>query len=95
MKTAKKIYRFKPDYAVAPGETLKEMMGYLKMNREDLAERCGLSVPSLNGIITGEQTISLEIAHKLTSATGVPARFWENLELQYRKNKRIIPFNDL
>jgi len=85
MLTAKKLYRFEPDYAISPGETLKEVMESLNMSQKELAVRTGLTVQSLNRIFKGEQPISYETANKLELATGVPARMWNNLEAQYRE----------
>ncbi len=85
MLTAKKLYRFEPDYAIPPGETLKEVMESLNMSQKELAIRTGLTVQSLNRIFNGDQPISYETANKLELATGVPARMWNNLEAQYRE----------
>ncbi len=85
MLTAKKRYEFKPDYAIAPGETLKEVMESLNMTQKELAVRTGLTVQSLNRIFKGSQPITYETANKLELATGVPARMWNNLEAQYRE----------
>ena len=85
MGTNKKKYKFTPDYAIPPGETLKETMESLEMNQKELAKRTGLTVQSLNRIFKGEQPINYETAGKLELVTGVPARFWNDLEAQYRE----------
>lgn len=85
MLTAKKEYVFEPDYAIPPGETLKEVMESLDMTQKELAIRTGLTVQSLNRIFKGDQPITYETANKLELATGVPARMWNNLEAQYRE----------
>ena len=85
MLTAKKRYGFEPDYAIPPGETLKEVMESLNMTQKELAIRTGLTVQSLNRIFKGGQPISYETANKLELATGVPASMWNNLEAQYRE----------
>jgi len=85
MLTAKKLHGFEPDYAISPGETLKEVMESLNMSQKELAIRTGLTVQSLNRIFKGDQPISYETANKLELATGVPARMWNNLEAQYRE----------
>ena len=85
MFNAKKIYGFEPDYAIPPGETLKEVMESLNMSQKELAIRTGLTVQSLNRIFKGDQPISYETANKLELATGVSAGMWNNLEAQYRE----------
>jgi HTH-type transcriptional regulator / antitoxin HigA len=81
----KQTYAYEPDYAIAPGETLEEMMKALGMTQQELAERTGLTVQTLNRIFKGEQPITYETANKLEYVTGYPASFWNNLEAQYRE----------
>ena len=85
MLKPKKQFGFEPDYAVPPGETLKEVMESLHMSQKELAIRTGVTVQTLNRIYKGEQPISYETSSKLELATGVPARMWNNLEAQYRE----------
>ena len=82
---AKRRYAFEPDYAVPPGETLHEVMTSLGMSQKELARRTGLTEQTLSRIFKGEQPISYETANGLELVTGVPARFWNNLEAQYRE----------
>ncbi len=82
---AKKKHAFEPDYAVAPGETLAEVMASLDMNQKELAERLELTVQTLIRIFKGEQSISYATANRLELVTRVPARFWNNLEAEYRE----------
>lgn len=80
-------YAFEPDYAVAPGETLQEVMESLEMTQKDMAVRTGLTEQTLARIFKGDQPISYETANRLELVTQVPARFWNNLEAQYREQK--------
>lgn len=82
---AKKKYTFEPDYAVAPGETLSEVMTSLDMNQKELAQRLELTEQTLIRIFKGEQPISYATANRLELVTRVPARFWNNLEAEYRE----------
>jgi len=82
---AKKKYEFIPDYAVPPGETLREVMESLDMNQKELAARTELTVQTINRIFKGEQPISYETANRLELSTNVPARIWNNLEAKYRE----------
>ncbi len=85
MLKPKNRFIFEPDYAIPPGETLKEVMESLNMSQKELAIRTGVTVQTLNRIFKGEQPISYETSNKLELATGVPARMWNNLEAQYRE----------
>jgi len=82
---AKRQFEFDPDYAVAPGETVQEVMRSLDMSQKELAVRTGLTVQSLIRIFKGEQPITYETANRLELATDVPANMWNNLEAQYRE----------
>jgi addiction module HigA family antidote len=82
---AKRTLTYRPDYAIPPGETLREVMESLGMTQQELAIRTGLTVQSLNRIFNGSQPISYETANALEMATGTPARFWNNLEARYRE----------
>ena len=81
----KKQFEFKPDYAVARSETLLETIESLNMSQKELSDRTGLTVISISRIIEGTQPITPETANKLEMATGVPSRFWNNLESLYRE----------
>jgi HTH-type transcriptional regulator/antitoxin HigA len=78
-------YVFEPDYAVPPGQTLREVMESLGMSQSELAKRTDLTVQSLNRIFKGAQPITYESANRLELATGVSASMWNNLEAQYRE----------
>lgn len=85
MVKSNKRFGFEPDYAIPPGETLKETMESLNMSQKELATRTNVTVQTLNRIFKGQQPISYETSNKLELATGVPARMWNNLEAQYRE----------
>ena len=85
MGLAQRKYKFEPDYAVPPGETLQEVMQSLNMTQKEFAQRTGLTVQSLNRIFKGVQPITYETANRLELVTGVPAGFRNNLEANYRE----------
>lgn len=76
---------FEPDYAVPPGESLRETIEALGMSQKELSKRTGLTDVSINRILSGVQPLTYETANKLELATGVPANLWNNLEAQYRE----------
>jgi|CXWL01.1.fsa_nt_gi plasmid maintenance system antidote protein VapI len=81
----RKRHAFEPDYAVAPGRTLQETIDTLGMAQRDLAIRTGLSTKHINQIIQGIAPITQETALLLEIVTGVPAKLWNNLEMNYRE----------
>ena len=81
----KKKYQYNPDYAVPPGETIREVMESYGMAQNELAVRLETSVQTLNRIFKGEQPITYETANRLEMVTGTPANFWNKLESNYRE----------
>ena len=77
-------YPYHPDYAVAPGETVRETMESLALTQREFAMRLDTSVQTLNRIFRGTQRITEEMADKLERVTGAPASFWNNFESRYR-----------
>lgn len=84
MRTRKDL-EFRPDYAVPPGESLLEVLEGLGMTQAELAERTGRPTKTINEIIKGKAAITPETALQLERVLGVPARFWNNLERNYRE----------
>jgi plasmid maintenance system antidote protein VapI len=84
---AKRQYGFEPDYAVLPGDTVREVMEYLGMTQRELSARTDLTVQTISRIFKGDQPISYETANSLELATGAPARLWNNLEAGYGEQK--------
>jgi len=76
---------FQPDYAVPPGETLKETLETIGMSQAELAERTGRPKKTINEIIMGKAAITSETALQLERVLGVPASFWNNLERNYQE----------
>lgn len=78
------VDQFDVPYAVPPGETLEETIEALAMTQAELARRTGLTPKTINHIIKGTAPITSSTALALEKVTGVPARFWNNLEANYQ-----------
>jgi HTH-type transcriptional regulator/antitoxin HigA len=76
---------FRPDYAVPPGETLKETLESLGMTQAQLADRTGRPKKTINEIIKGKAAITAETSLQLERVLGIPAAFWNNLERNYQE----------
>ncbi len=87
MVKRKKIIGFNPDYAVIPGETLRETLESLNMSQTELAERCGRPKKTINDIMTGKSAITAETAMQLERVLSVPASFWIKLESNYQETR--------
>lgn len=83
--TKKKTFAYEPDFAVPPGETLRETIESLGIDQRELADRTGLATKTLNQIIHGKAPLSHQTAMLLERVTNVPARIWNNLEAEYQE----------
>ncbi len=84
-KKAKRLYGFEPDYIVSPAKTLRETLDSLEMTQKELSIRTGLTEQTIVRILKSEQPITFETANNLEMVTNVPARLWNNLEMNYRQ----------
>ena len=74
------------DYAIPPGETLRELLDEQGMTQRELARRADLSPKHVNQLLHGLVPLSADVATRLERVTGVPARIWNNLEANYRSD---------
>ena len=75
----------KQNYAIPPGETLRETLETIAMTQAELADRTGRPKKTINEIITGKAAITAETSLQLERVLGVPASFWNNLERNYQE----------
>ena len=78
-------YVYQPDYAVPPGETLREIMDHASMGQQELAAHLGLTPEAIDQIMCGQAPITHAVAARLERVTGMPARFWLRREAIYRE----------
>lgn len=74
------------DYAVPPGETLRELLDEQGLTQRDLARRADLSAKHVNRLMHGLVPLSAEVAQRLERVTGTPARIWSRLEANYQSD---------
>jgi HTH-type transcriptional regulator/antitoxin HigA len=74
------------DYAVPPGETLRDLLEEQGMTQRDLARRADLSPKHVNKLLQGLVPLSADVAVRLERVTGTPARIWNRLEANYRSD---------
>jgi len=75
----------KPNYAVPPGETLRETLQSIGMTQAELAQRAGRPKKTINEIVKGKAAITADTALQLERVLGIPASFWNNLERNYQE----------
>jgi HTH-type transcriptional regulator/antitoxin HigA len=74
-----------PNFVTPPGDTLLETLEALGMAQVELAERTGRPTKTISEIINAKTAITTETALQFEKVLGVPARFWINLERNYRE----------
>lgn len=74
-----------PDWVVPPGEILLEALDERSMTQSELARRLGRPLKTVNEIVNGKAAVTPETAIQLERALGISARFWINLEAQFRE----------
>ena len=75
------------NYAIPPGETLRETLEAIGMTQTELAKRSGHPKKTINEITAGKTAITADTALQLERVLGVPASFWNNLEKNYQETK--------
>ncbi len=68
---------------VHPGQVLWATMKGLPINASELARRMDVPPNRILAILKGSRAISAESALRLESALGVPAWFWQNLQIAH------------
>ena len=77
--------RFNPDYAIPPGETIKENMEYRHISKEVLAEKLGITIVKLDKLLEGNARITEKLSERLEDTLYISSIMWLNLEQNYRK----------
>lgn len=78
---------WEPDWAIAPGEILQEVLEDRGMTQAELARRTDRPLKTINEIVKGKTAVTPETAIQFERALGITARFWNTLEGNYRQAK--------
>ena len=80
-----------PEVAIPPGEHLVEEIEARGISQKELAKRMGRPANAINEIVNGKKAITAETALQLEDVMPeISARFWLNLETDYRLTKALI-----
>jgi HTH-type transcriptional regulator/antitoxin HigA len=80
------LNRYAPDSVTPPGFHIREKLEEIGMTEADFATAIGLT--AVDEIVSGKTPIGPEVALRLELVLGIPARFWNNAERQYRDSLR-------
>lgn len=71
--------------ATPPGATIREQLNDRGMNQKEFALRMNMSEKHISRLINGDVQLTPGMAFRLEIVLGVPAKFWNNLEANYRE----------
>jgi len=78
-------YTYKPDYAVHPGETLREKLEELEMTPKEFAIRTGKPEKTISEILNGKSSITFDMAVLFEKVLKIPANFWIKKQANYNE----------
>ena len=77
---------FNDKVAFHPGYYIKEIVDESGLTQEDFARRLGTTPKNLSILIRGDQSLSIDIATKLSRMLGTTIAYWLNLQQAYDEN---------
>lgn len=78
--------KFKSDYAVPPGEIIKQNLLEMGMSRQEFIHKTGFSEKTISRILNGTGAITSRTAPVISEIIGGSTKFWLNLEYQYQQD---------
>lgn len=83
----KKTYPHNPEnrkvQPVHPGAVIADVLEELDITQTELAQHIGVSRRSINQIINGSRSVTVDMAYRLAHAIGGTHRTWLNLQQQF------------
>lgn len=80
---ARKTNQYTPETVSHPGKTLQEKLFELKMGPKEFAIRTGKPEKTISQIISGESSITMDMAVLFESVLHIPSKFWINRQSNY------------
>jgi HTH-type transcriptional regulator/antitoxin HigA len=75
---------FMPMWASPPGRTIQTRLDELGLDFSEFAARMGTSATVAGGLLDGRESITLDLARRLSGLLGASAEFWVSRECYYR-----------
>jgi len=76
-------YAWRPDWAVHPGELLKDELVEREMTQTALAEATGFTQKHISMVVTGKAGIGIELALALERLWGTRGEVWMRLQADF------------
>lgn len=77
------------DYAVSPGDFIREWMDEHGVGVSEMARRLSVSDEIVTGLLSGDEPVTPQLAARLEHVTETPARLWERTEAIYREDSQV------
>ena len=77
------VLEYEDKIAVHPGYYIKEIIDESGLTQEDFAKRMGTTPKNLSILVRGEQSLSIDIATKLSRMLGTTVAYWLALQQSY------------
>jgi len=78
---------FAPDWVLAPGESILDLLDERGWTQGELAQRLGYSEKHVSQLINGRAPITADAAQKLERVLGSSMDFWLRLEANYQRHR--------
>ena len=75
---------FSPRWASPPGETIRDILVERGLSPEVFAASIGVPDLQFEGLLTGHETISIDLARRISTSVGGSVEFWVTRDCQYR-----------
>ena len=87
MRGGNHMLRGKDIIAIPPGETIREQLESRGMSQKEFSKRMDMSEKHISHLINGKVELTHDVALRLETVLGLPAKYWNNLEAQYREKE--------
>jgi HTH-type transcriptional regulator / antitoxin HigA len=84
-KSYESVAEFSPEWIICPGESIDDILIERGWTQAEFSVRTGYTKKHISLLLNGKAPITEETAIKLERVLGSTARFWLNLEAQYRE----------
>lgn len=81
---------FQPDWASAPGETIRDVLSERGISEATFGSLMGLRTGEIKDLLRGRSTITIAIARRLAGSLGGSVEFWMSRDYQYRENSSCV-----
>src|SRR4051812_41448339 len=81
-----RLNSFEPNWASFPGETISDVLREKNISIESFTKKMNCTTGYIQGLLSGQEKITTEIAARLADNLGSSVRFWMIRETQYRED---------